>query len=122
MPAGCCIRRVGSWAGHVRQRVIAWAVVLAVSLAWGLAVAVGVYAFMRAVQVLLQPDPDPAQVVWSIHAGYVWRAWTAAYAGGIAAFVVLPMARERAEAFARALVPALGIAAALLALQALLFP
>src|ERR1700752_4229680 len=81
MPAGCCIRRVGSWAGHVRQRVIAWNVVLAVSLAWGLAVAVGVYAFMRAVQVLLQPDPDPAQVVWSIHAGYVWRAWTAAYAG-----------------------------------------
>lgn len=109
------------WAGPVKPGSAAVAV-SAVSLAWGLTVAVGVYASMRAVQVLVQPDPDPAQVAWSIHAGYVWRAWTAAYAGGIAAFVVLPMARARVEPFARALVPALDIVAALLALQVLLFP
>jgi len=97
-------------------------VVVAVSMAWGLVIATAVYALMRVAQVLVQPDPNPAEVAWSIHAGYVWRAWTAAYAGGIAAFIVLPMARGRVEPLARALVPALGIAAALLAFQVLLFP
>jgi hypothetical protein len=106
----------------VRQKREATVVVLAVSLAWGLVIAIGVYALMRAAQVLVQPDPNPTEVAWSIHAGYVWRAWTAAYAGGIAGFIVLPIARGRVEPLARALVPALGVAAALLAFQVLLFP
>jgi hypothetical protein len=94
----------------------------AVSLAWGLVVAVGAYAIARSIQFVLDPDPNPAAVVWSAHTGYFWRMWTVCYAGGIAAFVVLPVARRHIEGCARALGPAVGIAATLLALQAALFP
>jgi len=95
---------------------------LALSLAWGLVVAVGAYAVVRSIQFALYPDPNPAAVVWSAHAGYFWRVWTVAYGGGLAAFIVLPVARRHVEGCARALGPAVGIAAALLALQAALFP
>jgi hypothetical protein len=92
------------------------------SLAWGLVGAVGAYAVVRSIQFAVYPDPNPAGVVWSAHAGYFWRAWTVGYAGGIAAFVVLPVAQRHVEGCARALGPAVGVAAALLALQAALFP
>jgi hypothetical protein len=93
-----------------------------VSVAWGLVVAVAAYAIMRAVQSSLYPEPNPSAVIWSAHAGYYWRVWTASYAGGIAAFVVLLTMRGGVESSARVLVAALGIAAALLGLQAALFP
>jgi hypothetical protein len=102
----------------VRREVVAGAV----ALIWGLVVAVGAYAIERAIQFLVSPDPNPRAVVWSAHAGYFWRVLTVTYAGGIAAFVALLVARERIEALARALVPAVGIVAALLALQAAFFP
>jgi hypothetical protein len=94
----------------------------AVSFAWGLVIAVGAYAVMRALQFAFAPEPNPKQLLWSVHAGYFWRVLTVGYAGGIAAFVVLLVGRERVETLARALAPAIGIAAALLALQAALFP
>jgi hypothetical protein len=94
----------------------------AVALAWGLVVAIGAYAMTRAIQLLVHPDPNPALVVWSAHAGYFWRAWTVSYAGGIAAFVALLVARERVEASARSLILAIGVTAVLLALQAAFFP
>lgn len=100
----------------------AMVVAAAVALAWGLIVAVGAYATLRAIQQLLVPDPDPRLVAWSAHAGYFWRAWTVSYVGGIAGFVVLLIARQRVDGMARALVPAVGVAAALLALQAAFFP
>jgi hypothetical protein len=94
----------------------------AVSLAWGLVVAAAGYAIVRALQFFSYPDPNPSAVVWSAHAGYFWRAWTVSYGGGIAAFVVLITARRSIEPSARALVPAVGIAAALVALQAAFLP
>jgi hypothetical protein len=97
-------------------------IALAVSIAWGIAISVVTYALMRAVQVLVSPDPNPSEVVWSIHAGYVWRIWTVTYAGGLATFVVFLMARRRIKDWASALIPALSVAAALLALQVLFFP
>jgi hypothetical protein len=97
-------------------------VVAAVSLVWGLLVAVGAYAIERAIQSLVSPDPNPRAIVWSAHAGYFWRVLTVTYAGGIAAFVVLLLARQRIEALARGLLPAVGVVAALLALQAVFFP
>jgi hypothetical protein len=105
-----------------RDRRKAAVVVAAVSLAWGLVIAVGAYALMRALQVVVSPDPNPVQVAWGVHAGYVWRVWTVTYAGGIATFIVFLTARRRVDDYARALIPALGIAAALLALQTVLFP
>jgi hypothetical protein len=97
-------------------------VVGALSLAWGLVVAVGAYAVVRAIQFFVYPDPNPRAVVWSAHAGYFWRVWTVSYAGGIAAFVVFLLARRRIDAHARALVSAVAIVATLLAIQAALFP
>jgi hypothetical protein len=104
------------------MRAAASAVPFAVSLAWGFVVSVGAYAIVRSIQFLLYPDPNPAAVVWSAHSGYFWRVWTVSYAGGIASFVGLLIARRRVEGCAHALGRAVGIAAALLALQAAVFP
>jgi hypothetical protein len=95
---------------------------VALALAWGAVVAVAMYAIVRAIQFFVYPDPNPATVVWSAHAGYFWRAWTVAYAGGIGAFAVYVFARRTPERVARALVPALTVAAILLALQTALLP
>jgi H+/Cl- antiporter ClcA len=94
----------------------------AIALAWGLVVTVGAYAVVRVIQSVLSPDPHPAALVWSAHAGFFWRIWTVAYLGGIAAFVAFVVARGRPAAAARALPPAIAVAAALLALQSLLLP
>ncbi len=93
-----------------------------VSAVWGLAVAVGGYAVLRVVQSLVYPDPNPATLVWSAHSGYLWRIGTVAYAAGIASFVAFLLARRRLDRAARALVPAVAVAAAMLVLQALFVP
>jgi hypothetical protein len=98
------------------------ALLAAMSLAWGCVVAVAAYAIVRGIQFFLYPDPNPATLVWSAHAGYFWRAWTCGYAGGIAVFVAYLLARAHTDATARALAPAAGVAALLLALQTLAFP
>jgi hypothetical protein len=92
------------------------------SVAWGLVVAVAAYAIVRAVQFFLYPDPNPATLVWSAHAGFFWRAWTVSFAGGLAAFVASLLVRGRLAGAARALGPAIAASAALLALQSLLLP
>jgi hypothetical protein len=93
-----------------------------IALAWGIVVAVAGYAAVRAVQFFVYPDPNPATLVWSAHAGYFWRAWTVGYAGGIAAFVAFLVVRRSAAAATRALPVAVGVAAAALALQSALLP
>jgi hypothetical protein len=94
----------------------------AVSLAWALVLAVAAYALMRVTQVFMHPDPDPSAVSWSVHAGYYWRIWTVSYGAGIVVFVMLLVTRGRVERSARALVPAVGMAAVVLALQVAFFP
>ncbi len=94
----------------------------ALSLAWGLVVAAAAYAILRSVQVLRAPEPNPAVVVWSAHAGFFWRAWTAGYIGGMTAVLVAFVGRGRLEATAGALAPATLVAATLLALTSLFFP
>jgi len=94
----------------------------AVALAWGLALAVATYALVRAVEAILLPVPSPAAMAWSLHCGFFWRIWTAAYVGGFGAFVVFAAARRDPRRAAGALPGALIGAALLLAAQALLFP
>jgi len=102
----------------VRRDAIATA---AVSIAWGLVVSVGGYAIVRAIQHFVFTEPSPATLVWSAHAGFFWRAWTVAYAGGMASFVVL-VTPHRSLAAARALPRGIAIATGLLALQTVFFP
>jgi hypothetical protein len=100
----------------------ATAATCAIALAWGLVVTVGAYAVVRAIQSVVSPDPQPVALAWSAHAGFFWRIWTVAYLGGIAAFVAFVVARGRPGAAARALAPAIAVAAALLVLQSALLP
>jgi hypothetical protein len=99
-----------------------WRVAVPTSLGWGLVVALASYAAMRASQVLLGSEPDPAEVVFSPHAGFFWRCLTTLYAGAMASFVAWAASRGHPRAAARGLAAAIPIAAGLLALQALFFP
>jgi H+/Cl- antiporter ClcA len=98
------------------------AITCAIALAWGLVVAVGAYAIVRAVQSVTVAAADPAALTWSIHTGFFWRVWTVVYLGGFAAFVAFIVARGRPQAAARALAPAIAVAASLLALQSAFLP
>ena len=98
------------------------AVTCAISLAWGLVVSVGAYAVVRAIQRIFGTAPDPAAIAWSVHAGFFWRVWTVTYLGGFAAFIAFLVTRGRPHAAARALAPAIAVAAALLALQSAFLP
>jgi hypothetical protein len=91
------------------------------SIACGLEAAVVVYAVARVVEALLLPQPNPALVIASVHAGYFWRAWIAAFAGGFVALTVGLFARST-DPLARAALRALPFAALLAVAQALLVP
>lgn len=93
-----------------------------IAACWGCVVAVGAYAIVRAIQFFLYPDPNPATLVWSAHAGFFWRCWTCVYAGGIASFIAYLVARGAAERAVRGLGPAIAVAALLLALQTAFLP
>ena len=95
---------------------------LVLGVLWALVVSVALYAGVRAMQYALFPEPNPATVVWSAHSGYFWRILIVAYAGGLAGFAAFALARRRAERVARALLPALTIAAAMIVVQAVWMP
>ena len=97
-------------------------VAVGVSLCWGCVVAVGAYAVVRGIQFFVSPDPNPATLVWSAHAGFFWRCWTCVYAGGLASFVAYLFTRYRLDRSVAALGPAIAVVAVLLALQVTIFP
>jgi hypothetical protein len=84
--------------------------------------ATALYALLRALQYYVFPDPNPANVVWSAHAGYFWRCISVLYAGGMAAILTFWAAGRDAARVTRVLARALPVAAALLAAQSLLWP
>jgi hypothetical protein len=88
----------------------------------GLVTAVILYALLRGLQLLLFREPNPATVIWSLHAGYFWRALIAAYAGGMAAMLGWLAAGLSPAKLARALATAVLVAGALITLQGLLLP
>ena len=95
---------------------------LALSAMAGCIAAVGLYALLRGVQLVLFSEPNPATVIWSAHAGYFWRALIVSYAGGMAAIVTWLLAERAPERVARALVVGVGVAAALILVQGVLLP
>lgn len=86
------------------------------------AAAIAVYAVLRIAQKLLFPEPDPALVLWSEHAGYFWRAGTAGYVGGTAGFIAYVTSARHAARTARVLATAVVASAIALAAQGVLVP
>jgi hypothetical protein len=84
--------------------------------------AVGLYALLRGLQLVLFPEPNPATVIWSAHAGYFWRAWIVSYVGGMLAMIAWGAAGKSPERVARWLARAVLVAGALLAVQAIGLP
>jgi hypothetical protein len=95
---------------------------VAISLGWGLVLAVAGYAVMRATQVMLGHEPDPAKMAWSPHSAFFWRCLIMLYGGGMASFVAWVASRDRLPSAARGLARAILIAALLVALQVFFFP
>jgi hypothetical protein len=93
-----------------------------VAFLWACIVAVAAYGLLRGVQFIVFPEANPATVVWSAHAGYFWRVWCVAYAGGAAGFVAYVLARRDPARAARGLLPALTVAAVVIAAQGALLP
>ena len=93
-----------------------------IAAAWGACVAVAAYGIVRGIQFFLYPDPNPATLVWSAHAGFFWRCWTCAYAGCLAAFIAFVGARRSPARAAQSLVGTVAVAGAILALQTAMFP
>jgi len=92
------------------------------AIAWGLVVAAGQYAVLRAIEAVTSGPLEVAVATPSAHIAFFWRAATAGYGGGLAALVVAAIAGRRAPALARALAPAVVTVAALLAIQAAVWP
>jgi hypothetical protein len=84
--------------------------------------AAALYALLRLGQKLLGREPDPALVLYVAHAGFFWRSWTSAYAGGMVGLLAWLASARDADRVARALARAVAFAAALLTVQALLVP
>jgi len=99
-----------------------WQVRAGLSAVAACTTAAALYALVRVAQALLFPEPDPALVIWSEHAGFFWRALTVGYVGGMAAFLAWVASARGAARVAEVLARAVPVAAALLAAQAILVP
>jgi hypothetical protein len=88
----------------------------------GLTTTVFLYAALRMVQALILKEPDPALVIWSEHAGFFWRSWTAIYAGGMIGFIAWLAAGRDAPRTARVLATSVVVAAFLILVQGVLVP
>jgi hypothetical protein len=84
--------------------------------------AVVLYAALRLVQARLFPEADPATIIWSAHAGYFWRCWTAGYAGALVGFLAYGAAERHATSVARWLLRMLPPTVVLIVAQGLLVP
>jgi hypothetical protein len=85
-------------------------------------VAVGLYGLVRGLQLMIFPEPNPATVIWSAHAGYFWRAWIVSYAGGMAGLIAWKAAGRDAARVARVLAEGVLVAAALIFAQGMFLP
>ena len=91
------------------------------AIACGCEVACAAYAIIRTFQYFFIPEPNPALVMQSVHAGYFWRAWISAYAGGFVALLVGLLAKSE-DRVARVALWALPWSAGVLVVQGLFIP
>ena len=91
---------------------------LAVAFITACTAAIAAYALLRLGQYAFVAEANPADVMYSEHAAYFWRAWTAAYIGALVGFAAWRVPARVLAHLERAVV----VAATLLALQSLLVP
>jgi hypothetical protein len=93
-----------------------------VAVAAGATAAVIAYAVVRGVERAFFTEPNPMILIWSQRSPFVWRAATALYVGGAAAFGGHALAARAPRAAARCLTAATLIAAAAILAMAVLSP
>jgi hypothetical protein len=93
-----------------------------VAAAFALAATALAYPMLRLFERAMFREPNPAALVWSDRSPLVWRAITAAYAGGAAAFLGLALARRDATLAGRVLGVIVLAAVALVVVQAAVAP
>ena len=91
---------------------------LAIAFIAACASATASYALLRLAQHALVTEADPAQIIYSDHAAYFWRAWTALFVGALLGFAAWRTPTRVLKHLDRAIV----LAAILLALQSFLVP
>ena len=91
---------------------------LAVAFITACTAAIAAYALLRLGQYAFVTEANPADVMYSEHAAYFWRAWTAAYVGALVGFAAWRTPTRVLAHLDRAVVAT----AALLALQSLFVP
>lgn len=84
--------------------------------------AVLLYSVLRLVAALRHPDPNPALVIWSEHAGFFWRAWTSVYLATMIGFCVWIVAEKHQPRVARMLAASVVPVTSLLVLQSVFVP
>ena len=84
--------------------------------------AVALYAILRVIQSRLFPEPNPALVVWSAHAGYFWRIWSVSYMAGMVGLLAFAASERQPARMARVLSVAVVAAGALIMLQGIFVP
>lgn len=93
-----------------------------VALLAGLEVAALAYPVLRTYQFFVHPEPNPALVLWSEHAGFFWRVWTSVYLGGMAAMVTGWVAGRDVARVAQAVAWAFPGVAVVVVVQGVLVP
>ena len=80
------------------------------------------YAVLRAYEVLLKSEPNPATIVWSPHIAMFWRLAAAAYVAGMVATLAYVAARRDLARVARVLCASVFVVGAMIGIQGLLMP
>jgi hypothetical protein len=80
------------------------------------------YAAVRALELALFPEPNPAVIIWSERSGFLWRSAIALYIGGMGAFGGYALAARSPALAARWLARAVLLAAAAILAQGALLP
>jgi hypothetical protein len=102
----------------VRHKLAVW---IATIIA-GLLSIPATYAGLRAYEVLLGTEPNPARIVWSPHIAVFWRIAVASYAAGMVAPLVYMAARRDLVRVMRMLCASVLVVGAMIGIQGVLMP
>lgn len=96
--------------------------VLLASFAGGAIFATMLYPVLRLISRVLFPDPDPATIIWSAHAGFFWRVLTCLFAMALTSIALHVVYERTPEKLVRLLVPGVIVATVAISLQSLFVP